>query len=128
MYSVDVLPSTAAMSGDATALVTAAAATPNSKETSVNLLPSAAANQLTQGLADASSLLDTVSGGRVLAIDTGATLKNGDKLLNSVDVLPTTAAASGDASTLVTAAAATPGKKPVLFYFPVLLQISSPKV
>ena len=44
-------------SGDASALVTAAAAIPNSGETSVNLLPSAAANQLTRGLADASYLI-----------------------------------------------------------------------
>ena len=61
LNSVIVLPSTAAMSGDATVLVTASTATPNSKETSVNLLPSAAANQLTRGLADTSSLLDTVN-------------------------------------------------------------------
>ena len=44
-------------SGDASALVIAAAAIPNTGETSVNLLRSATASQLTRGLADTSYLI-----------------------------------------------------------------------
>ena len=52
-----------------------------------------------------------MSGGTGLATGTGTTPENGDKLLNSVAILPTAAAVSGDAGVLVTAAAATPNSE-----------------